>query len=568
MRTHRKIQIFLAGMVVMGTVIGWSLHQTQAAPSHPLEQLVPGGALLYIEARDFSALIRDWTESPEKAEWLKSDDYRVFSNSRLFLRLKKASDEFASAAGIPPSTQFLNDVAGRESALAIYNIGNLEFLYITRLSSGNFLQSALWQSRNKFEPRNSTGKPFFTRKDRESGRVVAFGVADDYLVLGTREDLVATSLELLSGGKARAVQDDGWYTRASAATRNPAGDLRMLLNLEKIASTPHFRTYWVQQNITEMQSYSVAVTDLYRDGAVYREERVILAKKPLDDENALRQVANSVSDLVALVPKGEGFYRAAPVTTKESLAALQQKILAPHFGAGPAQKLAPDVQLTGGQTGSASDLETRIDQQPAVNSVNTDSMESLHKQFAAATPQAMLVVHSARKNQDNVLLNIASLVAISASSEWDLAAVQSGIQQVVAPGLTAGQLGTEWREVKGAGGYYELDGLSPVLLARRGKVLLLANDATMLKSVLQLSGSTPVSPVSYAAGFNHSGERKNFYQLTALTDKGTASGQEPQFFSQNVSSLSRTFGRLESEEVVMRHGKDKIEQTVSYHWAK
>jgi hypothetical protein len=567
MKLRRKVCLLSLAIVCFSGVVGWTLYQAQAAPVRPLDQLMPEGALLYMEAKDFSGLLKDWGASPEKAQWLKSDDYRVFSNSRLFLRLGKASDEFALAAGVPPSMQFLNDAAGRESALAIYNIGNLEFLYVTHLASGNFLQSALWQSRNKFQPRNSAGKPFFTRKDEQSGRVVAFAVIDDYLVLGTREDLVGAALELLAGGKARPLRQEGWYTRATSAAPGTRGDLRMVLNMEKIAVTPHFRTYWVQQNITEMQSYAAAVNDLFREGAVYREERVILPKKAVEDENALLRTQQAVSNLLSFAPKDVGFYRAVPAVTKEALASVEQKILAPHFGATAGEKLAPQVQLTAGQTGNGSDLETRIDVEPVSRTVSENATSALEKQFAATNPQAMLVAHATRRNKDGVLLNIASVVAIGSAVEWDLAAVQKGVQEAVAPALTAARLGAQWREVKTAGGYYELDGLAPVMIARRGKVLLFANDAGLLSSVLQANNAALSAPVSYAAAFSHTRERQDFYELTSLADHGTAAAQqEPQFFSQNISSFSRAFARVGSEEIVMRQSKDKIQQTVTYHW--
>src|SRR5260370_4295904 len=122
---------------------------------------MPQGALLYIEAKDFAGLLKDWNNSQEQAAWLKSDDYRVFSNSRLFLRLTKASDEFAAAAGLRPNGKFLAEAAGTHSALAIYDIGNLEVLYVIRFSSGDVTQSSLWQQRNKFQSRAAPGNPFF-----------------------------------------------------------------------------------------------------------------------------------------------------------------------------------------------------------------------------------------------------------------------------------------------------------------------------------------------------------------------------------------------------------------------
>lgn len=566
MRSLQKLCVLgLLGLLITG-IIGWSLFRPQAGPKHQLDQIMPEGSLLYIEARDFSALLKDWSSSPEHAEWLKSDDYRAFSNSRLFLRLGRASEQFAAAAGLPPDMKFLVDAAGKESAVTVYDIGNLEFLYITRLSSGDFLQSGLWQSRNKFQPRTAGGKQFFTRKDEESGRTVAFAIADDYLVLGTREDLVAGSLELMSGSKGRTLGQEGWYSQARTSVSATAGDLRMVMNMEKIAVAPHFRTYWIQNNITEMQGYSSAISDLYREGQVYREERVILPKKQAD-ENALAQSTQAASNLLSAVPKDYGFYRVGPTDAKTSLIVMEQKILAPRFGTPRTEKLAPQVQLANGQTGSGTDLETRIDLEPASRVTSQDAAAGLRLQLEKTGPQALLVVQASRKNSDGVLMNIPAVVAIAAGTEWDLPSLQKAVQETVAPVLTAARLGVQWREVKEAGGYYELDGLSPVQMAVRGKLLFLANDAGLLDSVLQTKNQLLSQPASYAAGFSHSRERQNFYKFSSLVDQPAGGqGAEPQFFSQNMAGFSRAFARLDSEEIIARQTKDKIQQTVTYRW--
>ena len=565
MRSMQRIAVLGLLALCIAGMIGWTLFRPQAGPTHALDQMMPEGALLYVEARDFSGLLKDWNAAPERAAWIKSDDYRVFSNSRLFLRLSQASDQFAVAAGLPPDMKFFVDAAGTESAVAVYDIGNLEFLYITRLSSGDFLQSALWQSRNKFQPRTAGGKPFFARKDEQSGRVVAFAVADNYLVLGTREDLVAGSLELMSGSKGRTVSQEGWYTQALSAGQAKAGDLRMVLNMEKIAVTPHFRTYWVQHNITEMQSYGSAVSDLYREGATYREERVILPKRQAD-EAALAQSAQAVTALLGALPKDYGFYQAGPADAKRSLAILEQKILTPRFGAAPTEQLAPQVQLTGGQTGAGTDLETRIDVEPA-SRPGVDAAEGLRTQMEKAGPQAMMVVQASSKNGDGVLLRIPAVVAVAAASDWDVPSVQKAMQDMLAPGLTASQLGLQWRELKEAGGYYELDGLSPVQMAVRGKVLFVANDTDLLTLVLQTKNQPLSQPASYSAGFSHSRERQNFYKFSSLVDqRSITKDAEPQFFSQNLASFSRSFAKLDSEEIITRQTKDRIQQTVTYRW--
>src|SRR5271166_4599232 len=135
--------------------LGWAGFRTASPSQVSLSKFVPAGPLLYLEAQDFSSLLSDWNTSPQKKQWVHSDSYEVFSRSRLFLRLKGAGDQFSTAAGLPPDMDFLSQVAGEHSALALYDIGNLQFLYITYLPSARSMQTTLWQTRSKFEPRNA-----------------------------------------------------------------------------------------------------------------------------------------------------------------------------------------------------------------------------------------------------------------------------------------------------------------------------------------------------------------------------------------------------------------------------
>src|SRR6267143_1931375 len=209
----------------------WAAFQALAPEPAPLSRYVPAGSLLYLQAKDFSALLGDWNASAQKASWVKSKNYEVYSRSRLFLRLQGTSDQFAAAAGLPPDMNFLTQVAGAQSALALYNIGKLEFLYVTKLPSASSMQSTLWQTRAKFETRGVAGVTFYVRRDPESGREVAFAVNGDYLILATREDLLAGAIQLMAGSKdRRTIEAEQWWSQSVAAA-GPAGDLRMVLNL-------------------------------------------------------------------------------------------------------------------------------------------------------------------------------------------------------------------------------------------------------------------------------------------------------------------------------------------------
>ena len=150
--------------------IGWGAYRAAAPAGQPLSKYVPAGPLLYLEAKDLSALLNDWNSSPQKRQWIQSDNYEVFSRSRLFLRLKGASDQFTAAAGLHRDMDFLSQVSGEHSVLALYDIGNLQFLYIAYLPSAKSMKTILWQTRAKFEPRSAGGVNFYLRRDLESKR--------------------------------------------------------------------------------------------------------------------------------------------------------------------------------------------------------------------------------------------------------------------------------------------------------------------------------------------------------------------------------------------------------------
>jgi len=551
----------------------WAAFQALAPEAPPLSRYVPAGSLLYLQAKDFSALLGDWNASPQKASWVKSKNYEVYSRSRLFLRLQGASQQFAAAAGLPPDMNFLTQVAGTQSAFALYDIGKLEFLYITKLPSASSMQSTLWQTRAKFETRSAVGLTFYVRRDPESEREVAFAVNGEFLILATSVDLLAGALQLMSGSKDRTIEAEQWWSQ-SVAAGGPAGDLRMLLNLEKIVPSPYFRSYWIQRNITDMKQYNAAVSDLFRSGGEYREERVLLKKSATAADATTSDGATAVADLLRIVPADTGTYevRAIP-SAADCLDVLETKILAPHRGPAVAQQTAPDVQLSPGETGSSSDLETRIDQAPLKTSASSDASTPLKDLFQKAQVRAILQVQNTERDKDGVFVRIHSGVAFLAATDWPETSVRSAFVDFLRPSLTASNLGLQWQSKSG---YQELDGLWNFAVAVRGKYLLLSDDSSLLKSMFaNMNQKTAQKPAVLVAGFHHARERENFARLTRLLDRpgaipGVAPESEPypQFFSDNLASFSATLAGVSSQTIVVRDASDKVFQTVTYEWSR
>jgi hypothetical protein len=564
----KRIAILVCVILAFAGIL-WAGYRAAAANTPPLSKYVPAGALLYLEAKDFSSLLGDWNSSPQKKQWVQTSSYEVFSRSRLFLRLKGASDQFAAAAGLPPDINFLSQIAGEHSVLALYDIGNLQFLYITYLPSAKSVETTLWQTRAKFEPRNAGGVDFYLRRDPESKCEVAFAISGDYVLLATREDLMAGALQLMSGKQDRTVEGEQWWAQSTAAAAR-AGDLRLVLDLEKLVPNGYFRTYWVQQNITDLSHYSAGVSDLFRSSKQYREERVLIRKKEPEQAASAAGLA-AAADVARLVPDDAGVYAAVANPTADSCAVLlETKLLAPHLGPAPRSQIAPQVQLTSGEQGGGSDLETRIDQAPE-RPVAPQSTSLLRGLLDKTRVLASLQVQSSARDQAGVFVRIHSAVVLLGESDWIESAVQSALADFVRPGLTASNLGVGWQQ---KAGHQELDGLWPLAVSARGKYLLVSSDSTLMESLLANFGRKPDrEPAEFISGFNHQHERANFSRFADFVDRpGMANGEstqrQPQFFSGNIASLSTTLAGVSSERIEVRSAGGKVRQSVSYEWSQ
>lgn len=567
MKARHWMPAVLLALLLAGTAL------VQVPPlGAPLVRYLPPGALLTLEARDFGALLRDWNGSNEKALWLASDNYRAFVRSRLLLRLEEAQGEFAQAAGVSPDLPLVESIAGSESALGLYDIGNLQLLYITRLGSARALENALWQSRASFEPRSSAGKAYYLRSDAQSGRVAGFAATDDFLLIATREDLLSNSLALLSGQSNASVTQETWFADSAAAAPNK-GELRLTLNVESLVKSPHFRSYWIQRNVSELSAYRAGVADVFRASGEWREERVFLRTPDTPGAPASDAAKSAAADLIRLAPQDAGLYRvwAAP-NLGDIVTLIRQKILAPKPGDEPPSRIAPIVAMNHGVVGHEGALETRIDVPPPVNEGGAFFEEGLLRLVGDARVEAMLQTQTGREAANGVFAGNDSAAVLLAELQWNPDDVRRELQTAVEGIWTTSGLGTAWLERRaGEIVYHELDGLSPLAVAVRGRHLFIANGTAPLIAVLNRLGvAPPAGGDVYSAGFRHRRERPVYGKLMRGLDYlyfGNFGGEferPPAFFSENVGSLSTTLARVESETITQRDEGASVFQTVTY----
>jgi hypothetical protein len=299
---------------------------------------------------------------------------------------------------------------------------------------------------------------------------------------------------------------------------------------------------------------------------------VLIRKKELDPAPSA-DGPSTAAELARLVPGDAGvFVSTANPSADACFALLETKLLAPHLGPQPASQIAPQVQLTSGEQGGGSDLETRIDQAPAERPAQ-QSTSALQELLNRMPVLASLQVQSTERDKAGVFARMHSAVVLVAASDWNEAGVQSALTDFVRPGLTASQLGVGWQQ---ASGYRELDGLWPLAAAVRGKYLLVSDGPALMESLLSNFGrKSDRKPAELLAAFNHRHEHDNFARFASFVDRpnmgmtnGVEGEREPQFFSGNIASLSSTLAAVSAERIEVRGDGSKVRQTVTYEWSQ
>jgi hypothetical protein len=557
-----------------------------STPRQNLAADLPPGALLTIESPDFATLLHTWNASPEQAAWLKSANYSAFANSRLFNRLSDAQGEFEGVAGGKSGfdAEFLKQVAGKESIFAWYDISKLEFLYISHLPPGHTASVELLQQRGKFSRRESGGTSFYIKTSAASSpdaepdagpsspRTVAFATRGDWLILATREDLIANALLLMqaSGAATQSEATEGWYAAAEAAAPSQHGELHMLLDLQRITATPAFQSYWVQGNVTDTRRYRAAIVDLYREPHSFREERVLLTNASTDAPSQ-----PDLASIEALVPDRASVYRATALPQPDvALATLDEKLLTRSVTSTVASTAAPAADLSIPHPGSTNDLETRIDTVSPTPEPASAATAPLLSALQSANLSAMMTIdRTDPPAPGSLFIPIRSAVILRATNPWNTTQLQAALLTALRSHLTIGTLGLAWAP---SGEYLSLGSTHPFTLFVDGNTAILANDPALMNDILarRTTTATP-QPATLIAAFRHTQERANFNRLSAslaptatpqTNADATTPGEAPDFFNASIGSLSDAFRALATERLVERTDGPLTRQTVIYTW--
>lgn len=514
----------------------------QNEDARPISELMPPGALLYLEAKDFRALLNDWNSSSEKSRWLKGANYSVLSESRLVQRLSQAEGEFANVAGIPLGMPTINELAGDRSGFAFYNLSALRFVYLSHMAQNRIDATGLWDNRAHYARREVAGIPFFLKSNDDGTRTFGFAGYKDWFVLATNGNLMAETLVLLSGRKDPSIATQEWFRDASQQA-SAQGDLRLVYNLTSLIATPQFRTYWLERNVSKLKPFSAGISDLFRQSNSFEERRAMLRK------NKIAALASDPSFREALAYAGasDSLLRVWSMPDQHTIGeALQQVISREQTNQATFNAPAPEVTASAADVGNEADLEIRVDE-PPFQRASQLPLKPLIDAIVAMQPTALLHVQATRVLRDQVFVMPSSGVVLMCKQP-DRAALDRALAEVSGP-LNVGSI-------------------DPLHVSVDGNVVLLTR--LDLARGSSLVADFPAD-TTYAAIYNHSLEWPHYKKLFAILDRngpnelgGTVAATSPAFFSGNLASIGDSLARLQKASIFSADNGAIIRETERY----
>jgi hypothetical protein len=256
-----RVVLFLAVAVAMLSHISDGQQARPVAEQLRLAGVMPRGALVYVQARDLSALMKAWLASTIRDKFYQSASFGEFAKSRIYLKFQAREKDFEDALGFGIDENRLAELAGGAAAVSIYDIGKLEIVFVTEVARERAIATTMFKQLGQFQERPSPNGAYYTRDvATDGGRLnqqFCFAYTNGKLIVTTTEGLMIRAL-----GNAKAAGDDSLMTNVMAIADQAKGftahEVTMWLDQARLNRDRLFNSYWIHHNVTGAGDQSIA----------------------------------------------------------------------------------------------------------------------------------------------------------------------------------------------------------------------------------------------------------------------------------------------------------------------
>lgn len=277
---RQRIKLVLLLMMLCVGLIVYAKSAGGARGPFALARDLPRGPIVYAQFRDLPALLKRWDESALKQRYLSSTSFQQLRNRHLALKLAERWEELNAALGFTFDTETLAGAAGNEAAIAVYDIGRLDLVFVTTLDEERLAASKFFESREQFEETELPDGTTYYRRDMESDRgrekqQLVFASLRGRFVLATSERLLLRTLANINGKtqKDRLADDPAFKSLSEKSAPHSA---TVWVDQAKLNDDWYFNRYWLMRNAEQLKGIRACMFDLELRDAKWIEHRDLL----------------------------------------------------------------------------------------------------------------------------------------------------------------------------------------------------------------------------------------------------------------------------------------------------
>jgi len=240
----------------------------------------PRGALVYAQFGDLPALIKQWDQSRLKQQYLDSTNYKQFQHRHLALKLIERWEEFNSALGFPLDTTAIRGAADTGAAIAIYDLGRLDLVFIAPMSEEKVAATKFFKSKEQFEETELPDGTAYYRHEVEADRgrqkqALVFAAVKGHFILATNEQLLLRAIANINDRSHKDRLSDDPAFKTLSAVMNPHF-VTVWVDQAKLNDDYYFKHYWLMQNMDQLKVVRAGMFDLELQDGQWTERRDFL----------------------------------------------------------------------------------------------------------------------------------------------------------------------------------------------------------------------------------------------------------------------------------------------------
>jgi hypothetical protein len=270
----------------------------------------PREALIYIQIRDLPAAFRLWNESEIRRKYLESGNFDDFEGSHLTFKILERANEFEEALNIFPDLSFISGLSENKAALAVYDVGKMEFVFIAPMSEEKILATSLFQMRSDFEEIKLDEQTTVLSKEIEVDRgrqtqKIFFTNFRGRLILATSEKYFLQTLDNIRGKtpENRLSSQPLFHELAEKMTPNLG---TVWLNQQKLNGDWYFKHYWLMSETENLKNLRAGMLDFEIQDKKVLERRIFLTT----GNNFGEKINGAAADRAAgSIPENVPFYK-------------------------------------------------------------------------------------------------------------------------------------------------------------------------------------------------------------------------------------------------------------------